>query len=266
MITVGVGAIAWKYRARLIDLIVPKPITIIEAQPDPVPVIPPVEVVKELTTAEVVAKVNKSVVSIEVQTPRQVLNLTTGEVETTYRKRRSGTGFFVSSDGLVVTNRHVIEGGNAKFIITTSTGKQYPATYVGSDKSLDVAVLKVAGKGFSPATLGKSDELQLGQTVIAIGFALGQFDNSVSAGIISGLARSIVADNNTGGTEALDKVIQTDAAINPGNSGGPLLNLKGEVIGINVAVAEGSQSIGFSIPINAAKPIILSAKKGTLTL
>ncbi|HSE56521.1 MAG TPA: trypsin-like peptidase domain-containing protein, partial [Candidatus Paceibacterota bacterium] len=172
-----------------------------------------------------------------------------------------GTGFFVSKDGYLVTNRHVVEDTDAKYTITTTGGKKYTATVIARDQVLDVAILRVTGSTFSYLNLGDSDTLELGQSVIAIGFALGEFQNSISTGVISGLSRSIVAGGGAGGTEQLDKVIQTDAAINPGNSGGPLLDMTGKVIGVNVAVAQGSQNVGFSLPINSIKPVITSVRE-----
>jgi serine protease Do len=171
----------------------------------------------------------------------------------------SGSGFIVSSDGYIVTNRHVVEDTDATYTVTLANGKEYAGTVLARDAVLDIAIVKIAGSGFSKLELGDSDSLKLGQSVIAIGNALGQFQNTVSVGIISGLSRSIVASGG-GSSELLDKVIQTDAAINPGNSGGPLLDLDGRAVGVNVAVAQGSQSIGFSIPINSIKSIISSVR------
>lgn len=164
----------------------------------------------------------------------------------------AGTGFIIRSDGLIATNKHVIDLENADYTVITSDNKHYPAKIVWRDPSQDLAMIKITGLGFPTIKLGNSDEVRAGQTVIAIGNALGQLSNSVSKGIISGLARSIVA-TSPNGSEKLEQLFQTDAAINPGNSGGPLLNLNGEVIGVNTAVAVGAQNIGFAIPINRAK-------------
>jgi serine protease Do len=172
-----------------------------------------------------------------------------------------GSGFFVSSDGLIVTNKHVVDQKNAEYTVFTNDGKKHTATVVARDPVLDIALIKIQGSGFPFLTLGDSDILDVGQSVIAIGNALGEFRNTVSVGVVSGLARSITAgDDSSGNTEVLDHVIQTDAAINPGNSGGPLLDLSGDVIGVNVAVAQGSQSIGFALPINSVKSSIESVK------
>jgi serine protease Do len=172
----------------------------------------------------------------------------------------SGSGFLISSNGLIVTNRHVVTDQAGIFDVFLNNGKSYQAQVLVRDTVNDVAVLKISGTGFPYLTFGNSDTIEVGQSVVAIGNALGEFKNSVSVGVISGLSRSITAGNAFGGSEKLDKVIQTDAAINPGNSGGPLLNLKGEVIGINVAVAQGSENIGFALPINSVKPVINAAR------
>ena len=175
-----------------------------------------------------------------------------------------GSGFFVSSDGLIVTNKHVVDKKNVEYTVFTNDGKKHNAKVIARDPVLDIALIKInppTGEGFPFLTLGNSDPLQVGQSVIAIGNALGEFRNTVSVGVISGLARSITAGDNSGKAEVLDHVIQTDAAINPGNSGGPLLDLKGKVIGVNVAVAQGSQNIGFALPINSVKGAIESVKE-----
>ena len=171
-----------------------------------------------------------------------------------------GSGFFISSDGLIVTNKHVVDQKNVEYTVFTNDGKKHNAKVVARDPVLDIALIKIDGNVFPYLALGNSDSLNIGQSVIAIGNALGEYRNTVSVGVVSGLARSITAGDNSGRAEVLDHVIQTDAAINPGNSGGPLLNLKGEVIGVNVAVAQGSQSIGFALPINSVKGSIESVK------
>ncbi|MDQ3245149.1 MAG: trypsin-like peptidase domain-containing protein [bacterium] len=171
-----------------------------------------------------------------------------------------GSGFFVTSDGLIVTNRHVVEQKDVDYTVFTNDGKKHTAKVIARDGVLDIALIKIEGSGYSSLALGNSDNLQVGQSVIAIGNALAEFRNTVSVGVVSGLSRSLTAGDATGKTELLDKVIQTDAAINPGNSGGPLMNLRGEVIGVNVAVAQGSQNIGFALPINSVKNVIESVK------
>ncbi len=177
---------------------------------------------------------------------------------TQLQKIGGGSGFIVSSDGLVLTNKHVVADTAAEYTVITYNGKKYPAKVLARDPFQDLAIIKIDGIGLTAAKIGNSDSIKLGQTAIAIGYSLGEFSNTVSVGVISGLSRTITASGSQFGTETLQGVIQTDAAINPGNSGGPLLNLKGEVIGINTAIASGAQSIGFAIPINRAKKDIKS--------
>lgn len=173
-----------------------------------------------------------------------------------------GSGFLISSDGLILTNRHVVDREDVQYTVFTTDGKKHDAKVATLDPALDLAVIKIDGSGYPFLALGNSDQLIPGQTVIAIGNALAELKNTVSVGVISGLARSIVAGDALGQMELLEQVVQTDAAINPGNSGGPLLNLHGQVEAVNVAVAEGSQSIGFAIPINEAQAVIEAAKTG----
>lgn len=171
-----------------------------------------------------------------------------------------GSGFVISEDGLIITNKHVIYDKKAEYTVFMNDGKKYPAKVIAKDPSNDIAILKVEAR-LEPAKLGNSDTIKLGQTAIAIGNALAEYRNTVSVGVISGLSRSVTATGPRIGTETINGVIQTDAAINPGNSGGPLLNLKGEVIGINTAIVSGAQNIGFAIPINHAKRAIESVKR-----
>lgn len=173
----------------------------------------------------------------------------------------SGSGFLISSDGLIVTNRHVVADKTASYEVMLNNGKKYNATVLARDGVLDVALMRINGLGFPYLELANSDTLEVGQSVVAIGNALGEFKNTVSVGVVSGLSRSVVAGDGMGSSERLDKVIQTDAAINPGNSGGPLLNLAGQVIGINVAVVQGSSNVGFALPVNSVKSAIESVKK-----
>jgi len=193
------------------------------------------------------------------------------QIGTEKKEIGGGTGFIVSEDGLVLTNKHVVLDKDADYTVLTNDGRKFPAKVLAKDPVQDLAILKIEKekiidkrgdlylKAFPVVKLGDSDELQIGQTVIAIGNVLGEFRNSVSVGVISGLGRTITA---SGGSfiETIEDVIQTDAAINKGNSGGPLLNLKGEVVGINTATVLGAQSIGFAIPVNKAKKDIEQVK------
>jgi len=169
------------------------------------------------------------------------------------REVGGGSGFIVSEDGMILTNKHVVLRDNVDYTVLTNDGRSFPAQVLARDPVQDLTVIKIESKKpFPTVKLGDSDVLQVGQTVIAIGNVLGEFQNSVSVGVISGLGRTIIASG--GGLVAiLEDVIQTDAAINQGNSGGPLLSLKGEIIGINTAMAVGGENIGFAIPINKAK-------------
>ncbi len=165
-----------------------------------------------------------------------------------------GSGFIVHPDGLVLTNKHVVFDPDAEYTIITDDEKEYIGKVISRDPINDVAVLKIDATGLPTVTSGNSDKIKLAQTVIAIGNALGLFTNTVSKGIVSGLGRKISASMGHGGEiENLRNVIQTDVAINQGNSGGPLINLDGEVIGINTAIIYGAQNIGFALPINWAK-------------
>jgi S1-C subfamily serine protease len=168
----------------------------------------------------------------------------------------AGTGFVITGDGYVVTNKHVVSDTNATYSIFMPDTTVKEAFVVYKDEKNDVALLKISGTNYKKVSLGDSSSAKLGQTVIAIGNALGQYDNSVSIGIISGLNRKIEATDGNNIKEILDGVIQTDAAINPGNSGGPLIDTEGKVIGINVATVVGSNNISFSIPINSVKEAI----------
>ncbi|MEX2090697.1 MAG: trypsin-like peptidase domain-containing protein [Candidatus Paceibacterota bacterium] len=165
-----------------------------------------------------------------------------------------GSGFIVHPDGLILTNKHVVFDTDAEYMVLMMDGQEYPAKVLSRDPINDIAVIKINATNMPTVRLGNSSKLELGQTVIAIGNALGLFSNTVSKGIISGLSRSISAALGTGGEmEHLRGVLQTDVAINQGNSGGPLINLNGEAVGINTAIIFGAQNIGFSIPINWAK-------------
>ncbi|OHA01932.1 MAG: hypothetical protein A3H71_00235 [Candidatus Sungbacteria bacterium RIFCSPLOWO2_02_FULL_48_13b] len=166
----------------------------------------------------------------------------------------NGSGFIVSADGHILTNKHVVTDAAADYTIITTANDRYTAKVLARDPLNDVAILKIEADNLPTVELGDSNSARLGQSVIALGNALGEFANSASAGIISGLARFLSAiSDDAKHSETLRGLIQTDAAINPGNSGGPLINLDGEVIGINAAVVSGAENIGFAIPINRAK-------------
>lgn len=170
-----------------------------------------------------------------------------------------GSGFIVTSNGLIVTNKHVVSDTTMNYSVTTSDGKKYTVKNIYRDPLNDVALIKIdpsqnVSEKLSPLTLGDSSNLQVGQYVVAIGTALGDLKNTVTTGVVSGLGRGITAGSPyEGSVEQLNDVIQTDAAINPGNSGGPLFNSSGQVIGVNTAVSQNGQNIGFAIPINVIK-------------
>jgi serine protease Do len=169
-----------------------------------------------------------------------------------------GTGFIVGANGVILTNKHVVDA-QGQYVVITNDNKKYDVQKINKDPLNDLAIIKIDATGLQAIELGDSSALDVGQTVIAMGNALGEFKNTVTVGVVSGLDRQIEASDQVGGNaEKLGNVIQTDAAINPGNSGGPLLNIGGQVIGINTAVAGGgiAQNIGFAIPINSAKESI----------
>ncbi len=175
-----------------------------------------------------------------------------------------GSGFFVDSAGLVMTNKHVVVDADVVYVVVTASDDKYPAKVLARDPINDVAILKIEGDGltFPAVEIGNSNDIQLGQTVIAVGTALGDFQDTVSTGVVSGLSRYITAMTDAdGGSARMHGLIQTDAAINPGNSGGPLVDIEGRTIGINAAVVFGAQNIGFAIPINKAKKDFDDVKK-----
>lgn len=199
---------------------------------------------------DAVKKVSPSVVSIT--TSRSIQDFF-GQVT---EQKGGGTGFILTSDGMIVTNKHVVSDAAAKYTIVTSDGKSYEAKIVSTDPYNDLAVLKLEAKGLKPVDLGDSNALNSGQWVIAIGNALGEFQNTVTVGVVSAKERQISTNNET-----LDGLIQTDAAINPGNSGGPLINLAGQVVGINTAIAGGAQGIGFAMNIDSVKTALDSVQR-----
>lgn len=205
----------------------------------------------ESSIASVAERVAPSVVSIIAKT--KSLSLFYGS----RTSDAAGTGVIISKDGYVMTNNHVIESAREASIIDSEGELYKDVEVIGRDPLNDIAFLKInADKEFTPAQLGNSATIRTGQQVVAIGNALGQYKNTVTSGIISGTGRPVTASTSSGSAESLTDLIQTDASINPGNSGGPLVNLSGQVIGINTAIVEDANGIGFAIPINATKGII----------
>ncbi len=179
----------------------------------------------------------------------------------------SGSGFIITNDGYIVTNKHVVSDLKAEYVVFLNDGTKYNAKVIAQDPLEDFALLKIEASNLKALSLGNSDSLQLGQSVIAIGNALGEFQNTISVGVISGLNRSITASGGNTKAEKLTNLLQTDAAINRGNSGGPLLSLNGKVIGMNTAIVASAQNIGFAIPINKIKTTIEQAvKTGRITV
>ena len=173
-----------------------------------------------------------------------------------------GSGFIISSDGFILTSRHVVQDPEAEYTVVLEPEKKYKAKILAKDPINDIAILKINAKNLPYLELGDSQKTELGETVIAVGNALGEFHDTISSGIISGISRFVRATNElTLKSENLRGLIQTDAAINPGNSGGPLINMEGKVIAINTAAIRGAQNIGFAIPINYAEKDLREVKK-----
>ncbi len=220
---------------------------------------------EESAIISVVEKASPSVVAIGVSrrvvNPHDPFSLPRQEDETI------GTGFVVSKDGVIVTNRHVVDDSAGRYTVITKDGEKYDVKKVYKDAILDLAIVKIEASNLVPLEFGDTTQLKVGQTVIAIGNALGKFTNTVTTGVVSGLGRKVVAGNYfSGSAESLDNLIQTDAAINPGNSGGPLLNTSGQVIGVNVATSATAQNIGFALPANLIKPIVTEfLEKGSVS-
>lgn len=226
-------------------------------------------VYEESVITSVVEKSLPSVVTIGIVTTRQIGGLFEFDPFNpffNFRRNRGpqekvdqniGSGFIISDDGLIITNKHVVADTESSYKVLTNDGVKYEVEKIYRDPSNDLAILKIQAKGLKPLPLGDSDSLKLGQMAIAIGTPLGEFTNTVTVGIVSGLGRGITAGSPFEGfVEKLDGVIQTDAAINPGNSGGPLLNSKGQVIGVNSAIAQEGQNIGFAIPVKVVEKLI----------
>lgn len=209
-----------------------------------------VVVSEDSAITEAVKKTSDSVVSI-------VSGSSVNSMDPVEQGKVIGSGFFVSSNGLVVTNAHVVDNPSQTYVVVTQDKKMYKVEKINRDSGNDIALLKISGSNFKAVELGDSDSLQPGQRVIAIGTALGKLNNTVTTGVISAIGRGITASNSTGlQQETIDNVIQVDAALNPGNSGGPLIDLSGKVVGINFAITENAENIGFAIPSNVIKKVI----------
>jgi len=227
---------------------------------------------EESVVIGVVEKVSPSVVTVGIKKTRQVFSpfeIDIFDPFGIFRQPREekveqdiGTGFIINSEGMIVTNKHVVADTRAEYKVITKDDKEYKTIKIYRDPVNDLAILKINASNLLPVELGDSSDLRVGQFVIAIGTALGEFRHTVTTGVISGLGRGITAgDPFSGYVERLDDVIQTDAAINPGNSGGPLLNSSGQVIGVNVAVSQAGENIGFAIPINVIKESLANFEK-----
>jgi serine protease Do len=228
---------------------------------------PIVEIVKKVCPAVITIVVSKNLPKIEgfYMLPFGTEDLIMPKVKDGKKeliKIGGGSAFLISKDGLILTSRHVVEDPDADYSVILEPNKTYSAKILERDPINDIAILKIEGEDFPYLELGDSEQIEIGETVIAVGNPLGEFHDTVSAGIVSGLSRYIQASNGISKqAERLRGLIQTDAAINPGNSGGPLINMEGKVIGINTAMVMGAQNIGFAIPINYAKKDLEEIKK-----
>jgi len=221
---------------------------------------------EENVVTKVVDEAGPSVVTVSISKTRVIsrdpflglfgFSVPNGDTQEEKIEQDIGTGFIISKDGLIVTNKHVVSDIEAGYKVVIGKDEVEEVVNIYRDPINDLAILKINRDDLKPISLGNSDELKVGQTVIAIGTALGEFRSTVTKGVISGLGRGITAGSPFEGSEKIEDVIQTDTAINPGNSGGPLLNSSGEVIGVNVAVSAQGQNIGFAIPINTVKESI----------
>jgi serine protease Do len=213
------------------------------------------EVVEEESSViEVVDLVSPAVVSIVVRTVD--FDFFSGPMSV---ESGIGTGFIVDRNGLIVTNSHVVENDRGEYSVVLKDGTTYEVERIHLDEITDLAILEISARELPIVELGDSDSLRVGQRAVAIGNALGRFQNTVTVGVVSGIARELTATSGIGGAaKTYEGAIQTDAALNPGNSGGPLLNSAGQVIGINVATTRGADNIGFAIPVNTLKPILES--------
>ena len=228
---------------------------------------PIIEIAKRVCPAEITIIISRELPKIEgfyffpyAEQEFLVPKMQKGKKEKT--KIGGGSGFIVSQDGYIITSNHVVGEKDADYTVIYEPKKTYPAKVISRDPINDIAVLKIQGKNFPCLELADSDKVELGETVIAVGNALGEFHDTVSTWVVSGLSRYIAAFSGLSKqAEMLRGLIQTDAAINPGNSGGPLVNIEGKVIGVNTATVMGAQNIGFAIPINYAKRDLEEVKK-----
>ncbi|MCP6718286.1 MAG: trypsin-like peptidase domain-containing protein [Patescibacteria group bacterium] len=219
---------------------------------------PIVEIAKKVSPAVITVVVSKDLPKIEgfYFLPfggRQFIVPKMGKNKKEETKIGGGSGFIVSKNGYVLTCNHVVKDPTAKYTVIVEPTKKYPAKVLAKDPLTDVAILKIQDHGFPYLEMGDSGKIDLGESVIAVGNPLGEFEDTISAGIVSGLSRKIKAYQGGSKATSLRGLIQTDAAINPGNSGGPLVDMEGNAIGINTAMVMGAQNIGFAIPINYAK-------------
>lgn len=218
---------------------------------------------EESVVIDIVEKISPSVVTVGIE--QRIINFDPfdffGRPQSREEEQDIGSGFIVSENGLIITNKHVVAAAG-KYKVITYDGKKYDVESIYRDPVNDIAIVKIPASGLKPVEMGDSSKTKVGQLVVAVGTPLGEFRGSVTKGIVSGIGRGITAGSAFRGfAEELDDVIQTDAAINPGNSGGPLVNSSAQVIGVNTAVASGAENIGFALPINIIKESIENFNK-----
>ncbi|MBU2576003.1 trypsin-like peptidase domain-containing protein [Patescibacteria group bacterium] len=225
-------------------------------------------VVEDSAATQVVEQASGAVVSIIVTQDLSEFYNKTGPMYLFYsmpptgkQEIGGGSGFIITTDGMIVTNRHVVDNNNAEYTVVLNDGTQYEAQVLARDDLNDIAIIKIEADNLPILDLGDSNYIKTGQTVIAIGNSLGEYRNTVTKGVISGINRRVVAGDSVGFSEVIEEAVQTDAAINSGNSGGPLIDLFGKVIGVNTAVSRQGQLIGFAIPINSVKSVIDSVRE-----
>ena len=212
-------------------------------------------VTEESVVIDIVEKISPSVVTVGIE--QRIISFDPFNIfqrpQARAEEQDIGSGFIVSSDGLIVTNKHVV-GIAGKYKVIAHDGEKYNVESIYRDPVNDIAIVKINATGLAPVEMGDSSKIKVGQLVVAVGTPLGEFRGSVTKGIVSGIGRGITTGSPFGSfAERLDDVVQTDAAINPGNSGGPLVNSSAQVIGVNTAVASGAENIGFALPINIIK-------------